>query len=407
MAARILQIALTAIQENKRSEAVSTIAALKPQAAQLCSKLEVTQEKLSELEKSLNNRIHFLYHHTKLLEKRERAALISKSISESIQHTQCRKLHILKWELMKARNAFFSARKKLTRRERESRSCESRTSAPSQILSEEVSSIQDDLSATVQKIQIIVNTLSKECLQKENSITDTAHKIVELTRKFEVHVQETNHIRIVCASLKSRAKDIKTLKLCIAQDIILWTLCTKAFDNGHKKEDVLSSIAKQAHQTRQQDSPQFPIDWITTSQGLFQQLEFTPHCLLCCAPLPATDGQASFTCKHCLGRDTTTNNKVLMETFACTEQGNIVGSVNVRNIAYDKEVVVRYSQDSWRSSNDQNALYKHSDGNCDHFHFQLPFNISISLYLEFAVCYRVAGEEFWDNNEGRNYKVVF
>lgn len=393
-----LQTALKALQENKQSEAISTITSLKPHAAQLCSKLEHAQEKLTELEKSLYNQIQFLSYHIKMLEKKERALSISKSISESIQHTQYKKLQALKWELMKARNALFIARKELARKEKQLAIFNDNGLPPNR------STAIQDVSVTVETVEHIVNTLDRECTQKKNNITDTSHKISELKRKFELQTHETSNLREIVASLKSRAKEMRALKSAVTQAIILWTLVTKAFDNGHKKEQVLSSIAEKAYQIRGQNSDELGIETLTSSRGLFQRLHPTPHCLLCCVPLLPTDRT---TCEHCQSRDRGNNNKVFMETFCCTDQGTVAGSVRVRNIAYDKHVVVRYSQDTWTSSNDQQAVYKHSNGNCDFFQFQLPFDISASLNLEFAVCYRVAGEEFWDNNEGRNYKVIF
>ncbi len=397
-----LHLALTALQKNKQSEAVSLITGLKPQAAQLCSKLELVKEKLTELEQSLCSQIHFLSFHIKTLEKKERATVISKSISESIQHTQYKKLQALKWDLMKARNALFIARKKLARRRRESSFTENGTPLTFSYNSS-VQSIEE-LSASVQNIQDIVETLTKECAQKENAMTDTVHKIADLKGKLELQTHETNSMREISVTLQSRVKETKTLKLYTSQVIILWTLCLKAFDNGHTKEEVLSSIVKQANQISQQDA-ELAIEPLGSSRDLLKQLHFTPQCLLCCSLLLPANSPASFICEHCQGRDTT--NKVVMGSFSCTEQGTIVGSVRVCNIAYDKQVFLRYSQDGWRHSNNQDAQYKHSEGNYDVFQFQLPFNISTSLYLEFAVCYRVSGVEFWDNNEGRNYKIAF
>ncbi|QLQ80570.1 hypothetical protein HG537_0D05710 [Torulaspora globosa] len=112
----------------------------------------------------------------------------------------------------------------------------------------------------------------------------------------------------------------------------------------------------------------------------------------------------------------------LQDLTLCAPKGNvsdrvIAGRILVKNIFYDKRVVVRYTWDQWRTSHDVESVYV-SDGdsilpgtNMDLFHFRiedLPPN-SQHAHLEFCIYYVVrndrARQEYWDNNDAQNYKV--
>ncbi len=393
-----LQVALIALEDGNTDEAISIVTGLKPQATKLCTELEQAHENLTEMEESLQNRGHFLSHHIKVLRKKERELTISQSISESIQHTQHKKLQATKWKLMKARNALFMAKKKLTRKENELSLLDNGIVSMLWI-----DTSRDDLKAAVQKIQCIVDKLNTDCSQTEKTVLDTQRKIVELKHKFELKTKEIQYLRELYVTTENQVDRIRVVKLCVEQAIKLWTLCKKAFDNGHKREDVLISIAGQATKFRQFNSE---ADIVVTSRGLVELLQFTPQCLLCCKPAATISSMASFKCEHCLRRDGIVQKRVSVESFTCTEHGNVTGTIKVCNLAYDKQVLVRYSQNGWITSSNSEARYKSSSGESDQFQFQIPFNISVSHYLEFAVCYRVSGGEFWDNNEGRNYGVI-
>ncbi|XP_069035482.1 protein phosphatase 1, regulatory subunit 3Da [Lepisosteus oculatus] len=108
--------------------------------------------------------------------------------------------------------------------------------------------------------------------------------------------------------------------------------------------------------------------------------------------------------------------RVCLERALCSELG-ITGSVWVLNLAFEKEVGLRYSFTGWKSSADTKACWESSvredraDGGpgSDQFRFHLPvppFILHPGATLEFAICYRVAGAEFWDNNDGRNYSFT-
>ena len=84
----------------------------------------------------------------------------------------------------------------------------------------------------------------------------------------------------------------------------------------------------------------------------------------------------------------------------------VTGVVIVRNIEYHKEVFVRYTLDKWNTIHHTEAVYipNSSDGDTDRFTFSMVFPKCCEI-MEFAVCYKLSHREFWDSNDGKNYKV--
>lgn len=109
--------------------------------------------------------------------------------------------------------------------------------------------------------------------------------------------------------------------------------------------------------------------------------------------------------------------RVCLERVLCFEFG-IVGIVQVLNLAFEKEVSVRFSFTAWKSSSETRGFWVSerppgdrapTPPDLDTFRFHLPvppFLLQPGALLEFAVCYKVLGREFWDNNEGQNYKLA-
>lgn len=117
----------------------------------------------------------------------------------------------------------------------------------------------------------------------------------------------------------------------------------------------------------------------------------------CCFTQPVSD--ESFTSR-------------LIERNVCLENAvfcgfSMTGTVKVKNIAFVKEVTARYTVDGWKSFRDVWADYvsKSSDGKTDRFQFRIsiPHELDVGGKLEFAIRYRTAGKEYWDNNFHRNY----
>ena len=84
----------------------------------------------------------------------------------------------------------------------------------------------------------------------------------------------------------------------------------------------------------------------------------------------------------------------------------ITGIVVVRNITYEKRVFVRYTIDNWKSHSDLDTFYitNTGEGSFDRFSFTLSLPASTNC-LEFAICYDTPTAQYWDNNDGVNYRV--
>lgn len=105
---------------------------------------------------------------------------------------------------------------------------------------------------------------------------------------------------------------------------------------------------------------------------------------------------------------------VCLEQVQCSDTG-ITGTVRVLNFAFEKHVSVHYSFTNWRTHTDTRASWVSSGDNCDTstpgtdiFRFRLPvppFILQPGAILEFAICYNVKGLNYWDNNNGHNYKL--
>lgn len=133
-----------------------------------------------------------------------------------------------------------------------------------------------------------------------------------------------------------------------------------------------------------------------------QDLEFTLQCLVpdFLPPIEAADfGER-------LGRQL-----VCLERVTCSDLG-ISGTVRVRNVAFEKQVAVRYTFSDWRSTHEAVARWRGpagSEGTEDVFAFGFPvppFLLARGSHVHFAVRYRVAGAEYWDNNDGRDYSLT-
>uniref|UniRef100_A0A3P9JNM5 Protein phosphatase 1, regulatory subunit 3Db n=1 Tax=Oryzias latipes TaxID=8090 RepID=A0A3P9JNM5_ORYLA len=108
--------------------------------------------------------------------------------------------------------------------------------------------------------------------------------------------------------------------------------------------------------------------------------------------------------------------KVCLEQLTCSDHG-ITGTIRVLNLAYEKEVKVLYSFTNWRTRTDTTACWvmrghqgdsSISALDTDVFRFHLPvppFILQPGAVLEFAVRYHVTGHDYWDNNNGSNYKL--
>ncbi|XP_021458478.2 protein phosphatase 1 regulatory subunit 3B isoform X1 [Oncorhynchus mykiss] len=88
------------------------------------------------------------------------------------------------------------------------------------------------------------------------------------------------------------------------------------------------------------------------------------------------------------------------------------GTVKVKNLSFEKSVKVRVTFDTWKSYTDLECQYlkdTYTGSNYDTFAFEvsLPAELRPHKHIEFAICYEVNGQTYWDGNQGRNYRIIW
>ena len=92
------------------------------------------------------------------------------------------------------------------------------------------------------------------------------------------------------------------------------------------------------------------------------------------------------------------------------------GDVAVRNLAFHKLVVARFTLDYWKTTSEVVADYnndirkKQAAPDCDLFTFRIKLEDQANLEnktMFFCIRYSVNGQDYWDNNNSVNYQVDF
>ena len=92
------------------------------------------------------------------------------------------------------------------------------------------------------------------------------------------------------------------------------------------------------------------------------------------------------------------------------------GDVVVRNLAFHKLVVARFTLDYWKTTSEIVAEYnndvrkKQAAPDCDLFTFRIKLEDQANLEnktMFFCIRYSVNGQDYWDNNNSVNYQVDF
>lgn len=94
------------------------------------------------------------------------------------------------------------------------------------------------------------------------------------------------------------------------------------------------------------------------------------------------------------------------------------GCVLLRNLAYVKDVAIRYTTNGWKSWSEISCRYSSSAAdNCEYWVFtgqtytfaksspRQSVEEAVALNFDFAVRYRVNGVTWWDSNGGDNYHM--
>lgn len=93
----------------------------------------------------------------------------------------------------------------------------------------------------------------------------------------------------------------------------------------------------------------------------------------------------------------------------------IHGKLMIRNLALDKSVLIRYTFDAWTTVRDvdatffgpnpKNPAYDIYEFTMDLDHRQLADRGEMRGKLEFAVRCTMGDDDYWDNNDGKNYQI--
>ncbi|EPQ32384.1 uncharacterized protein PFL1_00580 [Pseudozyma flocculosa PF-1] len=109
----------------------------------------------------------------------------------------------------------------------------------------------------------------------------------------------------------------------------------------------------------------------------------------------------------------------LERVYLSDDLRSVKGTVQVRNLSFEKWVAVRFTLDHWATVSEVSAEYSESikDGDADRFVFSIKLNellnwprgAGLQDTKTMFVClrYTVNGREIWDNNDGANYQLDF
>ena len=102
--------------------------------------------------------------------------------------------------------------------------------------------------------------------------------------------------------------------------------------------------------------------------------------------------------------------------FLSADNKNLIGSVSVANLAFNKWVVARFTLDYWKTTSEVVAEFnndirqpRYPDGR-DRFNFNIKLADLANLEAKtmfFCVKYSVNGQEYWDNNNATNFQIDF
>ncbi|XP_013116065.1 protein phosphatase 1 regulatory subunit 3C isoform X2 [Stomoxys calcitrans] len=222
----------------------------------------------------------------------------------------------------------------------------------------------------------LMSTMPKSCLRRKSCLHKSSQETVEITDK-DTNTNETPQ----CETNKSHPRK----KVIFADD------------------EGLSLTQVRVMSEPSNVPPYWSVKFLEQiTQGLV-----TPH--------PADQWTVDFkqpASDYLVFRQTIERDFVSLENVIVKDEESIVvGTVKVKNISFTKEVIVRVTWDDWKSQQDIFCTYNRAYGPAtsahvvfDTFSFKITLPPSSSR-LEFCICFRADGNEFWDNNGGKNYTI--
>lgn len=106
----------------------------------------------------------------------------------------------------------------------------------------------------------------------------------------------------------------------------------------------------------------------------------------------------------------------LEKVWLSPDQKSLLGSIAVANLAFQKQVICRFTLDYWKTTSETAAEYSHEirprETPLGHDRFTFSIKLSDTANLEsktlfFCIRYGVNGVDHWDNNDSRNFQVDF
>jgi hypothetical protein len=109
-------------------------------------------------------------------------------------------------------------------------------------------------------------------------------------------------------------------------------------------------------------------------------------------------------------------NVLLRKAYISSIDHKLHADIDLRNIAYTKNVVLTYTTDNWQHSTSLNANYQSSTliGDCSYIYWPNAYNVerwsvvsptTITGPVQLYISYTVNGQTFYDNNYLCNYVV--
>ena len=111
-------------------------------------------------------------------------------------------------------------------------------------------------------------------------------------------------------------------------------------------------------------------------------------------------------------RESLDRNKVCLENVIL-RNSTVEGTVKVVNLGYDKKIVLRYTVDDWSTIQEVSASYVQAGQTGPNniydtfsFEFSVPKDIKKTAKVIFCICYEVNNQQYWDNNDNKNYEIL-
>ena len=106
----------------------------------------------------------------------------------------------------------------------------------------------------------------------------------------------------------------------------------------------------------------------------------------------------------------------LEKVWLSPDQKSMLGCVAVANLAFQKQIICRFTLDYWKTTSEVSAEYGHeirpkdTPMSYDRFTFSIKLADTANLEsktLFLCVRYMVNGQEYWDNNSNANFQIDF